>query len=140
MSSPSNFVTDERSARALFSMIVEPDDPITGRMLTRLGGVETLRLVESDEPVPGVPRAEVLVWRERLAGRMSADLLARIGDAQQSGFAAIIPTDSEWPAGLDDLGNPGAVCVVGARGDLVPGCAVADSRDDHRVSGGDALR
>lgn len=95
----------ERAARMTLSMVAEPDDPVTGRVLGRLGGVETLRLVESDEPIPSVAPIDALVWRERLASRMSADLLDRIGDAQQSGFTTIIPTDTEWPAGLNDLGD-----------------------------------
>lgn len=109
-------VHGERAARMVLSMIAEPDDPVTGRVLARLGGVETLRLVESNGPVPGVARAEVLMWRERLASRMSADLLDRIGDAQQSGFTTIMPTDTEWPAGLNDLGDraPYVLWVRGA--------------------------
>ena len=38
----------ERQARMMLSMIAEPDDAATGRILHRLGGVETLQLLEDD--------------------------------------------------------------------------------------------
>ena len=36
----------EQHARMMLSMIAEPDDAATGRVLHRVGGVETLRLLE----------------------------------------------------------------------------------------------
>ena len=58
---------DERSARMLLSILAEPDDPVTGRVLSRVGAVETLRLVEDDGTIPGVNRVDTQVWRDRLA-------------------------------------------------------------------------
>ena len=36
------------------SMIVEPDDAVTGRLLGELGALELLRLAERDDAVPGL--------------------------------------------------------------------------------------
>ena len=98
-------VQGERMARVALSMIAEPNDPTTGYVLARHGGVETLRLIESDDEVPGLARADMLMWRERLTPRVVPDLLDRMAQAERHGFGALIPTDKEWPAGLNDLGE-----------------------------------
>ena len=98
-------VQGERMARIALSMIAEPNDPTTGYVLARHGGAETLRLIEADDEVPGLARADVLMWRERLTARVMLDLLDRMAQAERHGFGALIPTDKEWPAGLNDLGE-----------------------------------
>lgn len=95
----------ERMARVALSMVAEPNDAATGRVLAHVGGIETLRLVESDDPVPGLARADALMWRERLAVRITPDLPARVVETQGGEFGTLIPADKEWPAGLDDLGD-----------------------------------
>ena len=95
----------ERMARVALSMIAEPNDSTTGRVLAQVGGIETLRLIESDDPVPGLSRADALMWRERLAARVTPDLPDRVADTQGGEFGTLIPADKEWPAGLDDLGE-----------------------------------
>ena len=42
MASLSDVASDERTARMVLSMLVEPNDPVKGRVLSRLGAVETL--------------------------------------------------------------------------------------------------
>lgn len=98
-------VQGERMARIALSMIAEPNDPTTGYILARHGGVETVRLIEADDEVPGLARADVLMWRERLTARVTPDLLDQIAQAERSGFGTLIPTDKEWPAGLNDLSD-----------------------------------
>ncbi|GAA3040231.1 DNA-processing protein DprA [Microbacterium dextranolyticum] len=98
-------VQGERMARIVLSMIAEPDDPITGYILARHGGVATLGLAESDREVTGLARADLLLWREHLRARIAPDLLDRVAEAQQRGSGILIPTDREWPAGLDGLGE-----------------------------------
>lgn len=98
-------VQGERMARIALSMIAEPNDPTTGYVLARRGGIETLRLIESDDEVPGLARADVLVWRERLAVRITPGLLDQIAQAERHGFGTLIPADEEWPVGLNDLGE-----------------------------------
>lgn len=98
-------VQGERMARIALSMIAEPNDSTTGYVLTRHGGVETLRLIESDDEVPGLARADVLMWRERLAARVMPGLSDQVAQAERHGFGTLIPADKEWPAGLNDLGE-----------------------------------
>ncbi len=98
-------VQAERAARIALSMIAEPDDMATGRVLGRVGGVETLRLMESDDSVPGLARADAMLWRKRLSVRITPDLLDRMTAVEQHGFGTLIPADREWPAGLNDLGD-----------------------------------
>lgn len=95
----------ERMARVALSMFAEPNDAATGRVLANVGGIETLRLVESDDPVPGLARTGALMWRERLAARITPDLPDRVVETQGGEFGTLIPADREWPAGLDDLGG-----------------------------------
>ncbi len=54
MASLSHVASDERTARMVLSMLVEPNDPVTGRILSRLGAVETLWLAERDGAVVGL--------------------------------------------------------------------------------------
>ena len=68
-------VQGERMARIALSMIAEPNDPTTGYVLARHGGIETLRLIESNDEVPGLARADMLMWRERLTARVMPGLL-----------------------------------------------------------------
>lgn len=96
-------VQGERMARVALSMIAEPNDAASGHVLARVGGVETLRLIESDDPAPGLARADALMWRERLAARITPDLLGRVAETQGGEFGTLIPSDKDWPAGLDDL-------------------------------------
>ena len=98
-------VQGERMARIALSMIAEPNDPATGHVLTRHGGVETLRLIESDDEVPGLARADALMWRERLTARVTPGLLDQMAQAERHGFGTLIPADKEWPAGLNNLGE-----------------------------------
>ena len=98
-------VQGERMARIALSMIAEPNDPTTGYVLARHGGVETLRLIESDDEVPGLARADVLMWRERLAVRITPGLLDQMAQTERQAFGTLIPADKEWPASLNDLGE-----------------------------------
>ncbi|WP_254653948.1 DNA-processing protein DprA [Dermacoccus sp. Ellin185] len=96
-------VQGERMAPIALSMIAEPNDPTTGYVLTRHCGIETLRLIESGNEVPGLARADVMMWRERLAMRITPGLPDQA--AQAEGFGTLIPADKEWPTGLNDLGE-----------------------------------
>lgn len=98
-------IPGERLARVALSMIAEPNDSATGHILARAGAVETLRLIESDDPVPGLARADALMWRERPAARITPDLPRRVAETQGGQFATLIPADKDWPSGLDDLGD-----------------------------------
>lgn len=97
-------VAGERVARMVLSMIAEPDDQVTGHVLAQAGGVETLRLLESDDPIPKMSRGGALLWRERLGGRLTPDLLDRGAAVEGQGIGTLISADDHWPTGLNDLG------------------------------------
>ena len=94
---------DERTARMALSMIAEPDDAVTGRVLALVGAVETVRLIESEDIVPFLDRVDAMIWRESLNARVDDRLLPALDEARQSGFGVLIPSDVDWPAGVNDL-------------------------------------
>lgn len=98
-------IPSERMARVALSMIAEPNDPATGHVLAHAGGIETLRLIESDDPVPGLARVDALMWRGQLAAQIVPGLVRRVAETQGGEFRTLIPSDKEWPVGLDDLGD-----------------------------------
>lgn len=109
-------VNGERQARMMLSMIAEPDDVITGRVLYRVGGVETLRLLEDEQAaVPEMNRADAIAWRNRLTPRIEDGLPARVADAERAGMSMLIPADADWPHALNDLG-PRAPYLLWTRG------------------------
>lgn len=57
----SEIARDERTARMALSMFVEPNDAVTGHLLATVGGVETLRLAESDGPIPGLSNVDARI-------------------------------------------------------------------------------
>ncbi len=105
MASLSDVASDERTARMVLSMLVEPNDPVTGRILSRLGAIETLRLAEHDGAVVGLSPVDAQVCRDHLSVPSARELTARIDQMQQSSVRALIPGDSDWPTALDDLGD-----------------------------------
>lgn len=106
MSAITDLAHDERTARMLLSILAEPDDPVTGRVLARVGAVETLRLVEDEDAVPGLNRVDAAMWRDRLALPHRLENIAeRMHGIEQSGFTVLIPGDEHWPKALADLGD-----------------------------------
>lgn len=110
-------VEGERAARIALSVIAEPDDTVTGRVLARVGAVETLRLIESTGAVPGVDRPEAMLWRERLTARITPGLPRTLDQVQQAGFSTLIPTDRDWPAGVNELRDRSPY-MLWTRGDI----------------------
>ncbi|WP_298042333.1 DNA-processing protein DprA [uncultured Citricoccus sp.] len=117
MSGVTGLGVDERRARVALALLAEPDDPVTGGLLRRLGAVETLGLLDTDTTVPGLGRVDNRVWRDRLAspGRLDG-LDQRLRVVEESGIATLIPGDAQWPRALDDLGDraPYVLFVRGA--------------------------
>lgn len=58
MAAIADLARDEHTARVVLSMVVEPNDPITGRVLAGVGAVETIRLIAGDGAVPGMNRVD----------------------------------------------------------------------------------
>lgn len=101
----SEIARDERTARMALSMLVESDDAVTGHLLAAVGGVETLRLAESDGPVPGLGDVDARVWRGRFATPGIDSIDERLLQARRSGLGVLVPGDDEWPESLSDLGE-----------------------------------
>lgn len=98
------------------SLLAEPDDPLTGRLLRKTGAAHTLRRLDSDGPVPGLNRVDSQVWRDRLSLRARLDDVAeRLNSIERSGITVLIPDDEHWPGAPDDLGDR-APYVLFARG------------------------
>lgn len=117
MSAVAGLGVDERRARVVVALLAEPDDPVTGGLLRRVGAVETLGLLDTDTTVPGSAQVDDRVWRDRLTspGRLDG-LDQRLRVVEESGIASLIPSDAQWPRALDDLGDraPYVLFVRGA--------------------------
>ncbi|WP_286967971.1 MULTISPECIES: DNA-processing protein DprA [Arsenicicoccus] len=105
MTNLSHVVQDERAARMVLSMIVEPDDAVTGRLLGDLGALEVLRLAERDDAVTGLSTVDAQVWRAQFERSDAQTLEQSIVAAERAGIGTLIPGDKEWPSALDDLGD-----------------------------------
>ncbi|WP_413454932.1 DNA-processing protein DprA [Glutamicibacter sp. FR1] len=100
----SQVVQDERTARMALSMLVEPDDAVTGRLLGELGAIELFRLAEGESAVPGFSTVDAQVWRAQFQRSDARTLEQNIVGAERAGISTLIPGDKEWPSALDDLG------------------------------------
>lgn len=105
MTNLSDVVQDERTARMVLSMIVEPDDAVTGRLLRELGALELLRLAECDDAVPGLSTVDAQVWRSQFQRSDTRALEETVVEAERAGIGTLIPGDMDWPSALDDLGD-----------------------------------
>ncbi|WP_206660954.1 DNA-processing protein DprA [Propioniciclava flava] len=105
MTNLSDVVQDERTARMVLSMIVEPDDAVTGRLLGKLGALELLRLAERDDVVPGLSNVDAQVWRSQFERSDARTLEQNVVEAERAGIGALVPGDKEWPSALDDLAD-----------------------------------
>lgn len=112
-----SLVTDERTARIALACMTEPADAVTGRLVRRVGAVETVGLLDSDGGVAGLSEVEAGLWRRRLGERADASILrAALKATGTDGLATVMPGDDAWPAGFDALGDR-APLVLWARGD-----------------------
>lgn len=130
MVSLADYARDERTARVMLSMIVEPDDSNTGRLLRREGGIETVRLLDSEGPLPGV-QPEQAAMLHHATGQFSSragfeDDLARALDGS---YRPLIPGDAHWPVSVNALGER-APYVLWARG----ATSFLATRQDARVT------
>ena len=105
MTNLSQVVQDERTARMALSMLVEPDDAVTGRLLGELGALELFRLAEGDDAVPGLSTVDAQVWRAQFQRSGARTLEQNLVGAERADIGTLIPGDKEWPSALDDLGD-----------------------------------
>ena len=106
MSAITDLAHDERTARMLLSILAEPDDTVTGRVLSHVGAIETLRLIDDGDTIPGMNRVDATMWRDRLALPHRLENVAkRMHGIEKSGFTVLVPDDEHWPKTLADLGD-----------------------------------
>lgn len=109
-------IGDERLAAAAWSRIVEPADSVAGSVIGELGPSEALAWLLSD-PMTGAPprlMRRVESWRVRLG---TLDIRREMEMARRCGARVVIPGDTDWPAGLADLGAEAPVALW-VRGEL----------------------
>lgn len=124
------WVDDDRLAAAAWSRLVEAEDAVGAAVLHALGAVEAVRHVVTGTALPGSPgpgraRLEAALhrWRVRLP---DLDPERDVRAVQRLGGRVVLPSDPEWPPGLDDLGIERPACLW-ARGPLRLGPALARS-------------
>ena len=124
---------EQELARAALTYLAEPGDPALGALLEICEPAEILTAIRADL-LPGIgpgcgdrPATRKALeralgcWRARLSGLPDDSGLAKAG---RHGIRLVCPTDPEWPAGLNELGQarPYALWVRG-RADLRAACA-----------------
>jgi len=123
---------EQELARAALTYLAEPGDPALGALLEICEPAEILAAIRADL-LPGIgpgcgdrPATRKALeralgcWRARLSGLPDDSGLA---EAYGHGIRLVCPTDPEWPAGLDELGQarPYALWLRG-RADLQAAC------------------
>jgi len=109
----SSLLSQDRFARAAWSRVAEPGDPVAARLIRTHGPVAALVLAASGVEQAAqrfLPRLEVLDVERDL--EVGAKFAARV----------VCPGDPEWPHGLDDLGAPPYCLWVRGPVDLATTC------------------
>jgi DNA processing protein len=123
---------EEELARAALTYLAEPGDPALGSLLEICEPAEILAAIKAgmlpgigpgcgDRPASRKALERALAcWRARLPGLPGDSGLAA---AYRDGIRLVCPSDPEWPAGLDELGQarPYALWLRGSA-DLRAGC------------------
>lgn len=112
-------------ARATWSRLAEPGDPVAGTLVAELGAAGALDLlrdhaggagVTSSGPTDRRLRAALDRWTVRLPG---LDLRRELRVLTRLGGTLLVPGDARWPAALADLGPAAPHCLwVRGRADL----------------------
>lgn len=111
-----DYASDERTARVMLSMMIEPADRTVGRLLRREGAVETLRLLDAGGSMLGVRAEEASILHhtaQQFASR--GGLGDDLAGALDGSHAPLIPGDAHWPVSVDALGDR-APYVLWAKG------------------------
>lgn len=97
---------DDRTARIALALFAEPDDPTTGRLVERVGAVETVGLLASDGVVPGMGKEAAALWRKHFQPERQPNALRDVLRMTETlDLATLIPGDRHFPASLHDLGE-----------------------------------
>ena len=97
---------DEETARIALALFAEPGDPVTGRFIQRIGAVETVRLLESDDAVPVLSKEAAALWRKHFRPDQQPNALRDVLRATENlGLTIVVPGAHGFPASLNDLGE-----------------------------------
>lgn len=97
---------DEETARIALALFAEPGDPVTGRFIQRVGAVETVRLLASDDPVPVLSKEAAALWRKHFRPDQQPNALRDVLRATENlGLTIVVPGVHGFPASLNDLGE-----------------------------------
>lgn len=111
---------NEREARAAWSGVAEPGDPVAGTLIELMGAAEALELVAA---TAGGGRVELPVLGSGAEQRVRRSLegwahrydrgapAAHVRWLTALGGRLVAPDDDEWPRGLDDLGPARPLCL-----------------------------
>lgn len=114
MDTNTRFPEGDRAARVMIATAFEPGDRVTGALLREVGPTATIRLADTDGPVPGLDEEQAAAWRAQ--ARVNPDRAGRVlADSDRLGLRILIPGDPDWPVALDQLGDR-APAVVWAKG------------------------
>ena len=133
MASLADYAPDERTARVILSMIAEPANVTVGRLLRQEGGIETLRALETADPISGARPEKAAILHHRVQ-----EVISRPGfddalrGALDGSYQPLIPGDPRWPAPVDDLGDR-APYVLWTRG--ATSFLAGSSRDRLTITG-----
>ena len=107
----------DRFARATWTGIAEPGDRTAGLVVQALGAADSLDAIVARWPAPqwsaaiiqsgvdGVPESEFQQAIERWQPRLkSAAALLAVRQAARYGARLLVPDESGWPVGMNDLG------------------------------------
>lgn len=116
-------VRDERHARAGWSRVAEPADPVAAAVVGALGALDAWDWLCSSansygdlvSPVAGLSSAasyrlvrSLAGWSARLG---SADPSRDLAHVEAIGGGVLIPGDPGWPSAVDDLGSSTPLCL-----------------------------
>lgn len=109
---PLDQVRDDRGARLAWARLVEPGDPDAARLIAAVGALEALHAVDPHSTLG-----------QRVATRASSlDLDRDRAILATIGARLLVPSDGQWPAGLDDLDCPPFCLWVRGPADLAEEC------------------
>lgn len=109
---------DEETARIALALFAEPGDPVTGRFIQRVGAVETVRLLASDDAVPVLSKEAAALWRTHFRLDQQPNALRNVLRATEKfRLSIVVPDVHGFPASLNDLGER-VPYLLWAKGDL----------------------
>jgi DNA processing protein len=101
-------------ARAFWTYITEPNDPIAGELIATLGAIEALDVAMGTPDV--TDSEELATLKDRAQSRANRSQFGQILRATaRYGVQLVTPDSDYWPTGMNDLGNaaPFALWVRG---------------------------